>query len=235
MADLIPLTLSGMEHVALYMQVNPRARRFRIRVDAARRRLVAVTPHARRAAELQRFVTGQRDFVLTHWKRLGAAQPFCHGAQLDIYGDPITIIADDTAKRTRWVGSALIVPASHGDPDQAVERALRQRARGVFEEVCAYYARRLGKPIARLRVGDAGTRWGSCTSQGVITLSWRLILAPPDVADYVCAHEVAHLEHPNHSAAFWACTRQLMEADPAPHRAWLRNHGHTLFAWGARA
>jgi predicted metal-dependent hydrolase len=95
----------------------------------------------------------------------------------------------------------------------------------------------LGVPTPRFGVTDARTRWGSCTPGDArrpasIRLSWRLALAPADVADYVAAHECAHLLQANHSPAFWAECRRLV-GDERPHRAWLRANGPALHAFGA--
>ena len=89
------------------------------------------------------------------------------------------------------------------------------------------YAARLGKGYTRLTLRDTRSRWGSCTSDGGLMFSWRLIMAPPSVLDYVAAHEVAHLAQMNHSPAFWAeVTRIYGDFDPP--RQWLRTHGADL-------
>lgn len=92
----------------------------------------------------------------------------------------------------------------------------------------ARYSRR--QP-ASLSLSSARTRWGSCSASGAIRLNWRLVQAPPHILDYVLAHELAHLVHMNHSAAFWSETERLF-----PHwrtaRQWLKQHGDTLFAFG---
>ena len=81
---------------------------------------------------------------------------------------------------------------------------------------------------------DTTSRWGSCTAQGALNFSWRLIMAPPFVLDYLAAHEVAHLVHHDHSARFWTLTRRLApETDRA--EAWLRAQGASLHRYGADA
>ncbi|MEL6678764.1 MAG: M48 family metallopeptidase, partial [Pseudomonadota bacterium] len=88
-------------------------------------------------------------------------------------------------------------------------------------------AARLGRRPGRSTLRDTRSRWGSCTSEGHIMLSWRLLLAPPQVLDYVVAHEVAHLQEMNHSPAFWSVVRDLCP-DYERHRRWLHQHGADL-------
>jgi predicted metal-dependent hydrolase len=84
----------------------------------------------------------------------------------------------------------------------------------------------------KILIKDMKTRWGSCTADGVLSFSWRMILAPPYVLDYLAAHETAHLAELNHSSRFWALVRRCMP-DYARGRAWLRRNGATLHAYGA--
>ena len=118
----------------------------------------------------------------------------------------------------------------------AVVQLLKRQAKTWFTPRLALHCRALGQPAPKFSIVDARTRWGSCTPGGPghpasIRLSWRLALAPPAVADYVAAHECAHLLHPHHGPAFWAETRRLV-GDERPHRAWLRAHGPGLHSFG---
>ncbi len=108
-------------------------------------------------------------------------------------------------------------------------RALRDQARRTARELIAVEARRMDVQPAGLRIADQRTLWGSCGHRGTIGLSWRLVLAPPDVFRYVVIHELAHLVHRNHSQRFWALVaRQMPEFEQ--HRRWLREHGAALHA-----
>jgi hypothetical protein len=102
-------------------------------------------------------------------------------------------------------------------------------ARDRLAGACDDYAARLGKPYARITMRDTRSRWGSCTSDGALMFSWRLIMTPPEVLDYVAAHEVAHLAEMNHSPAFWAVVAQLCPGY-APLRDWLKREGGALQA-----
>lgn len=227
------LHLEGLEGIPLVATANPRATRLRIRVDAARRQVVAVAPNLRRMGELEDFVRRHEGFIRRHWAALGPARPFAPGTTLPVYGAPTRLMHDAKASRRRWRGQELIVPGALDSFPAQVEKALRERARAVMEEACQFYARNLGEDYQRIRVADTGTRWGSCSARGTLSFSWRLVLAPADVADYVAAHEVAHLRHRHHARAFWDTCAELFGRDPAAERQWLKREGHTLFAWGA--
>ena len=93
----------------------------------------------------------------------------------------------------------------------------------------ARHTEQLGKPAAGLRVKDTKSRWGSCTSDGKLSFSWRIAMAPAHVLNYLAAHEVAHLEEMNHGPKFWAlCRRLCPDTDTA--KAWLKRHGSALHA-----
>jgi len=109
-------------------------------------------------------------------------------------------------------------------PDGEDEKTLRRRARMVITELAHDKAELSGKQITGISIRDQKTRWGSCTHQGRLNFSWRLILAPPDVLDYVVAHEVAHLTHMNHSRAFWALCAELCNGNYKNARKWLRDN-----------
>jgi predicted metal-dependent hydrolase len=109
-----------------------------------------------------------------------------------------------------------------------IERFLRSRAKAVLGEETRRLAERLERPVAAVSVRDTASRWGSCTASGRIAYSWRLILAPAEVRRYVVAHEVAHLAHMDHGAAFWRLTAELYGGDVAPVRRWLKRHGASL-------
>jgi predicted metal-dependent hydrolase len=113
-----------------------------------------------------------------------------------------------------------------------VEGWLRGAARLALEQRAAAKADMLGRqPPAKIVVRDTRSRWGSCSHAGVLSFSWRLVLAPPEVLDYVVAHEMAHLVHRGHGPEFWEVVARLTP-EPAHGRAWLRREGSALFRYG---
>ncbi|MFN3591934.1 MAG: M48 family metallopeptidase, partial [Thermaurantiacus sp.] len=109
---------------------------------------------------------------------------------------------------------------------------LKREAQRLLEAETRTLAARLGREVVRVTVRDPRSRWGSCSSAGAISYSWRLILAPEFVRRAVVAHEVAHLAEPNHGPGFWKLAEALLGDPQDDARAWLRAHGRGLHAWG---
>jgi predicted metal-dependent hydrolase len=121
-----------------------------------------------------------------------------------------------------------------GRPEHLARRVrdwLKAQARLALSARSRVYAERVGRAIAGVRIGDPKSRWGSCSARGGLAYSWRLVLAPPDVMDYVVAHEVAHLVEHNHGRRFWTLVDNLTSASHAA-RSWLRRNGNTLLRYG---
>jgi hypothetical protein len=123
-----------------------------------------------------------------------------------------------------------------GGPEAGLEmrlfRWLRRHAADLLTRETHEFAAKAGVIVSKVAVGDPVSRWGSCSASGAIRYSWRLVLAPDWVRRATVAHEVAHRVHMNHGAAFHALVAELLEADPAPARLWLRRNGadlHRLF------
>ena len=129
-------------------------------------------------------------------------------------------------------GGRLIVSGERGFFARRVRDWLKREARRRIAGLAHAKAARIGRTVARVSVRDQQSRWGSCSAMGNLNFSWRLILAPAGVLDYVVAHEVAHLEEPNHSARFWQLVDTLTN-HAAFGRSWLRSHGPGLHAYGA--
>lgn len=107
------------------------------------------------------------------------------------------------------------------------EKWYKAAARRVLTERARLYAQKFGLKYQTIRISSARTRWGSCSSRGTLSFTWRLVMAPLEVVDYVVIHELAHLRHPNHSAAFWAEVARMMP-DYQTHRDWLKKNGRFL-------
>jgi predicted metal-dependent hydrolase len=228
------------------VRVNPRARRVSLRIDAARGEVVATAPSQRRIGEAMAFVAQRSGWIEARLAELPRAQPFEPGAVIEVAGQACRLVAavgrprfhpaNDEAPR------ALSAPGEGAAFARAVVNALKAEARRVLLERSAIHALALDRPMPAVAIADPRGRWGSCTpprrrgfgaglAVGRIRYSWRLILAPPAVLDYVAAHECAHLIEANHSQRFWAIVRGLI-GDPRPHRAWLRANGARLHAMG---
>jgi predicted metal-dependent hydrolase len=226
------LLRSAGEPIELACRVNRRARSIALKVDHATGRAVLVLPSKRSLREGLRFAETQVEWLRRHLANVEAPLPFADGATVPCDGRLLRIAALPGLRRELLAGDVLHVPAE--DPvltGMRVRRWLKLRAGERLRERVAAHARTLRVKHGRVSVRDQRTRWGSCSSEGDLAFSWRLILAPPAVLDYVVAHEVAHIVELNHSKAFWKQVARLMP-DYARHRDWLRDHGQALHRYG---
>ena len=223
-----------LDGVSLRLKVNPRARRISLRLDPRTGEAVAVAPSARRLGEAVAFARSRRDWLA---ERLAARiEEPCLGS-----GDSIRLFGVEHAlqpdgRRPR-LGPGVIAGCGDGLVDtQLVARAVRDAALKFFRTRAAVHCARLNAREPIVSLSDARTRWGSCTPAGrnraaSVRLSWRLALTPFRVADYVVAHECAHLLQPNHGPAFWTLVHGLV-GETSQERAFLRREGLKLHGFG---
>jgi predicted metal-dependent hydrolase len=218
------------------LKANPRARRVSLRVDAARNQVIAVAPTERRLSEAADFARSRAAWIAERLAARPQGQAFAPGARIRVGDETARLEASGNAAAARFVRDETglrIVSGGEGDAfARRVERLLKAEARKRLEARTEHHARALGLKLPTVSLSDPKSRWGSCTpSRGSIRYSWRLILAPAWILDYVAAHEVAHLVHGDHSPAFWSVVRQTF-GDHKPARAWLRANGTALHAVG---
>jgi hypothetical protein len=211
------------------------ARRLRLRFDEATGKLKLTCPWrtSRRAALA--WALDQREWIEAQLARAEPGEPFAAGATIPIEGQPVRIVWESRAARTPVLVDGEL---RCGGPVQGLERRielfLKRRALDTMSGEVAEYAAAANVTPSSVSVGDAGSRWGSCSSQRRIRLSWRLILAPPEVRRYVVAHEVAHLLHLDHSPRFKALEARLYGPGLAEAKAVLRRIGPRLKRIGRR-
>lgn len=205
---------------------SPRARRMRLTVDA-HGNAVVVLPRRASMAQARAFVLEQSAWLERHASRgVAAGEAMQEQVQPDAQGRPTRIML-----RGEWTD---LVWGRHGAwrlPERGgashLEQRLRELARADAQQVIDRQLPLLARPPTSLTIRDQSTRWGSLSGRGTLSLSWRLVMAPPSVLAYVVNHELAHLRHPNHSPAFWAEVERLMPGH-AIHRHWLRRQGDEL-------
>ena len=241
--------------VPLRVRRHRRARRIVLRVDGARDEAVLTLPWRVPLREGLAFAYERRDWLQARLAGLPPRVPFGPGAILPIRGIPHVIrhapgravppVGGRTTKSPRATNVAPLsgrgvvrVEAGEiriaGKPEHLARRLsewLRAEAGRVLAPLARDKALRLGVAVGKITVRDTRTLWGSCSASGDLSLCWRLVLAPPFVADYVCAHEVAHLKIRGHGARFWRIVAELAE-DMAGARAWLARHGEGLQRYG---
>ncbi|WCR12573.1 M48 family metallopeptidase [Paracoccus stylophorae] len=177
------------------------------------------------------FAESRRDWLLQATARRPAPLRAEPGALLPVEGRA-RLLVEAATRTARLEGENLLLPRNR-PAGPVVQAFLKHLAHDRLRPACDSYAAVLGRPVRAISLRDTRSRWGSCTSQGRLMFSWRLAMAPPEVLDYVAAHEVAHLAHMDHSPRFWAAVADLMPGYGA-HRAWLRLHGGDLMAWKFR-
>lgn len=220
--------LPGNPPVEIALRRNARARRFSLRVAQVDGRVTLSLPVRAREAEAMAFVRAQEGWIRAALARMPQVSVVGLGGEVPFEGRVLPILAGE-GRSVRIEGGALLVP---GAPDRVAARVqafLKVRARDRLVAASDHYAAMVGRKVAQVALRDTRSRWGSCTSAGALMYSWRLIMAPPSVLDYVAAHEVAHLIEMNHSPRFWAVVERLSPGWQAE-RAWLRQHGGALQA-----
>lgn len=214
-----------------------RARRMTLRVPPGNACPIVTIPLRAPLATVERFVRSQEGWLAARLSERTPAAPFTEGVTIPLRGEPHlvrstgrirgTVSTEGTAE-----GAVLWVPGAPEHLSRRLTTYLRAEARADLDVAVAGFAAKVGRKVVAVRIKDTRAQWGSCSPTGVLSFSWRLVLAPPFVLRYVAAHEVAHLVELNHSAAFWAVNARL-DPNHETARAWLRRHGRMLHAIGA--
>ncbi len=213
---------------------SPRAKRLSLRVDQARGRVVLTAPPALARRQAMEFLARHQGWLTQRLAKMPSAQPFADGAVIPVLGVPHAIrgAAESLRGAASRSDGVLRVPGAPAHLRRRVTDYLKAEARREIAARAAAKAASIDRRIAAISVRDTRSRWGSCNSAGRLGFSWRLIMAPEFVLDYVVAHEVAHLAEMNHGPRFWRLCAQLTGSDPAAARAWLKRHGPGLHAYG---
>lgn len=221
----------GGRAVSVAVRRSARARRMSLRIDPRLGPVVVLPPRAS-LAEAGRFVHAHQGWLAERLARLPEPIPLAPGAVVPILGIDHEIRHVPAARRGVWTdqGGLYVSGRAEHVPRRVVEHLKAEAKRRIYAHAFALAAR-IGRTPCRVTVRDTRSRWGSCSSRGDLSFSWRLVLAPESVLAYVVAHEVAHLAELNHSAAFWRVVAGLA-GDPRPAKAWLARHGAGLHRYG---
>ena len=221
--------LQGEPPIEVQLRRSAAARRLSLRVSRMDGRVTLTLPRHAREAQGLAFLKERQGWLRDQLAGLEPVRMPAPGAAFPLEGQEL-ILASGPGRAPRIENGHLIVP---GDPAALPARLqgwLRARARDRLAAASDRHAAALGRPYSRLTLRDTRSRWGSCSSTGGLMYSWRLIMAPPEVLDYVAAHEVAHLAQMNHGPAFWAEVTRLCP-DWRTHRRWLSSQGESLMRW----
>ena len=226
------LDLPGGREVLLNLRRSAKARHILIKINDANGKVELVLPRRAAIRDGLTFANERAGWIEKQLSALPAPVPFQAGTVLQLMGEPLLLARrQGGAKRLRRIGGLLEVPGEDAQFAGHVQCWLVAEARREIGERAESLAARIGRPVHHVAIRDTATRWGSCSAAGNLSFSWRLILAPPRVLNYVVAHEVAHLNEMNHSASFWHLVTELV-GDPSCERLWLRRNGSQLKRYG---
>ena len=231
------LVKHGSQIYSVRLRRHRRARRYTLRIHPSDREAILTMPPRGTIADAKDFAQRHGGWIAARLGRLPKAAPFHTGTLVPLRGVAHRIVHRAGERGTVWTetrdsGEKILCVAGGAEHmDRRVHDYLKREARKDLQKAAQAYAHEMGVRVKRLSIRDQSSRWGSCTSAGSLSFSWRLILAPPFVLDYLAAHEVAHLVEMNHSARFW---RVVARACPSVERAkrWLDTYGNDLHRYG---
>jgi predicted metal-dependent hydrolase len=233
--QLIEIAFDGATY-PVELKRHVRARRYTLRIRAADRTVLLTMPLRGSVKEAKSFAERNGGWIAARLKRLPQPIPFAEGLELPLRGVPHRVV-HRSMRGTVWTQAGddmplLCVAGGRAHLPRRLRDFLKREARRDLEAASRRYAAQLGVTVRRVAVRDQVSRWGSCTAAGVLSYSWRLILAPPYVLDYLAAHEVAHLVEMNHSRRFWRVVANICP-DWQRAKGWLTAHGNALHRYGA--
>ena len=226
------ILLLADREVPMTVRRSARAKRIMLRFEAASGAVVLVLPRRASLAEGLRFAQSKDRWVARRLESLPPSVRFADGETIPVLGQSREIVWSPGASRTiALVGERIETGGPSDTLSERIEAWLRRLARTQIEARAGTMVQRIGAKMGRIAIRDTNSRWGSCSRAGNLNFSWRLVLAPTSVLDYVVAHEVAHLKQMNHGKRFWRLVDELV-GDPEEARAWLRTNGAGLHRYG---
>ena len=223
----------GDRSAPLTARVNRRARRLIVTVDSIAGRVIVTAPTKRSLPEALEFAKSKSNWIKRQFSENDAARPFADGVAFPFRGKSVKISAIGGARNAVFLdGATLFVGGEESHVNRRVTDWLKSEARRALTESADQYSGRVGRRRGPITIRDTRSRWGSCGRDGALSFSWRLILAPSAILEYVAAHECAHLVHLNHSPAFWRLLKTL-DVDAKAARAWFSANGQSLYSYGA--
>jgi predicted metal-dependent hydrolase len=218
----------------LTIKQHDRATRITLRIEPGGRALKMTVPKGLAAREVNAFLDRHQGWLLTKLAKFSTDTGLRDGGEILFRGIRHRI---EHTGSLRGLTEAIVLDGKpvlrvSGMPEHIGRRIatfLKKEARSDLERLSRLHAGSIKAPIRSISMKDTRSRWGSCSSEGNLSFSWRIVMAPPSVIDYLAAHEVAHLKEMNHGPHFWALCKKL-----CPHmeeaKSWLKRHGSQLHA-----
>lgn len=231
----IQVALPGGGETEIRIRRSARARHMLLHVDAVHAGAELVLPSYATLDEGLDFVFSKRRWLKERLGETLPPVPFADGTRVPLMGTPLVIRRVDMLFPDIWrEHGELIVACPAAELAVRVQGWFMTEAGGEIRRRARHKAAQLGRGIHRIAIRDPRTMWGSCSPKSNLSFSWRLVMAPEEVLDYVVAHEVAHLIELNHTRRFWDVVETLCDDVEGP-REWLRGNGAALHRYGAEA
>jgi predicted metal-dependent hydrolase len=228
----LEVSLPDIGFVPVKLRRSARATRLRLKIAPYMDGIEVVMPKSAPKRVALSLLQQHSGWVAKHLTALPDRVAFVFGSFIPVLGQDLLIRAMPKARRGVWQeGSLLCVSGDEAFHERRVMDWLKKQARDFATARARAYAADLGVTVGKVSVRDTRSRWGSCTSEGNLMFSWRLIMAPEAVFEYVVAHEVAHLREMNHSPRFWAHVEALF-GDSYEEQRWLKRFGASLHRYG---
>ncbi len=232
---------SRLEDIGAEVEVRRHsgARRLTLRVSRTSRAVIVTIPIQCDLDEAGTFLNRHIDWVRERLDSLPDPVPFRHGVAMPLRGEPHKVVfTGDLRSRIVTVvpvagqRGEIRVPGALDTAPRRLRDWLFAQARQDLDDRVAYHSRLMKLRASKIAIRDQTSRWGSCSTTRVLSFSWRLVLAPPHILDYVAAHEVAHLAEMNHGPRFWALVKRALP-DYEAAKSWLQIYGLDLHRYGA--
>lgn len=230
-APLEPATVSiGGQSVIVALKTNARARRLILRLNKQGTGAVLTLPPRLSRTRALAFLEQSKPWLEQQFAKSSPRTSLSHGATLLYHGEHYTlqapggrrgIVVCDEASRT------ITVPGETAHVERRLKDWMKKQALAEVTTASRHYANAMGTSIGRITIRDQSSRWGSCSANGDLSYSWRLVMAPPWILRYVAAHEVAHRLHMNHGRHFWRLVMQH-NADVRAAKIWFKSNGREL-------
>lgn len=227
------LSPAGAPDIVVTLRRTAQAKRLSLRVSRLTGAVTMTMPKRASVKLAQSFLDERAGWLRKQLSGIEAVQSVTWGTVLPFRGAKVEVVPGQV-RRPILEGAQLILPNNDAMLGARVMAFLKAHARQDLQAATLSYAAQLQKTVGKITLKDTNTRWGSCSSLGNINYSWRLIMAPPEVLNYVAAHEVSHLVEMNHSAAYWAVVSSIYP-DYQTQRDWLRINGDKLHKFSFRA
>ncbi|WP_417409687.1 M48 family metallopeptidase [Hoeflea sp.] len=229
----VAVTVNGRD-LPLTVRENARATRMTLRIEPGGQALKLTIPKGLPGREIDEFLTRHHGWLMTRLARVEETGPLADQGMITIRGVEhrikMTGKLRGLAEQTEIDGvPTLLLSCLPEHVGRRVSDHLKRVAKTEMERLVREHAATLGKPFRSISYKDTKSRWGSCTSEGNLSFSWRIAMAPDFVIDYLAAHEVAHLKEMNHGPDFWAACKALCPRTKEAKR-WLKQNGSRLFA-----